>query len=209
MSECQSEKDEMALTERQASELAYHRERARTQTNILNQPFSWDVIHHPSRRWWNAYWQMYAYLVTLNLTGKRTLVVGCRYGEDALRLAKLGADVYAFDLSPDSVSIASALAEREGLNTEHERKLTEQEVLARIALVGLETQVRSGVVQNARCARDPRLQPGDRVLLRHQDGAIRGERNGPAAFEWRKQALRLCIPDRQIGRLSQPVQGAL
>ncbi len=116
MSECQLEKDEMALTERQASELAYHRERARTQTSILNQPFSWDVINHPSRRWWNAYWQMYAYLVTLNLKGKRALVVGCGYGEDALRLAKLGADVYAFDLSSDSVSIAGALAEREGLN---------------------------------------------------------------------------------------------
>ena len=46
---------------------------------------------------------------------KNVLVVGCGFGDDALYLAKLGANVCAFDLSPDSLSIARALAEREGL----------------------------------------------------------------------------------------------
>lgn len=103
------------LTRRQQNEREYHRERARTQAATLNEPFDWDVLDRPSRRWWNPYWQMYAYLTTLNLTDKRVLVVGCGLGDDALRLAKLGAKVYAFDLSPESLSIASALAEREGL----------------------------------------------------------------------------------------------
>lgn len=103
------------LTKRQKNELEYHREHARENAAILNKPFSWDVLDHPSQRWWNAYWQMYAYLSGLNLKGKRVLVVGCGFGDDALRLAKLGADVYAFDLSPDSLSIAKALADREGL----------------------------------------------------------------------------------------------
>ena len=58
---------------------------------------------------------MYAYLSSLNLKRKRVLVVGCGFGHDALYLAKLGADVYAFDLSPDSLFIARALADREGL----------------------------------------------------------------------------------------------
>ena len=40
-------------------------------------------------------------------------MVGCGFGEDALRLSKLGADVSAFDLSPDSLQIARALADRE------------------------------------------------------------------------------------------------
>ncbi|MGE0827296.1 MAG: class I SAM-dependent methyltransferase [Candidatus Binatia bacterium] len=103
------------LTRRQKNELEYHREHARKNAAILNKPFSWDVLNHPSRRWWNAYWQMYAYLSGLNLKDKRVLVVGCGFGDDALRLAKLGADVYAFDLSPDSLSIAKSLAAREGL----------------------------------------------------------------------------------------------
>lgn len=109
------EGNDVELTERQKNELEYHREHARENAAILNKPFSWDVLDRPSRRWWNPYWQMYAYLCGLNLKGKRVLVVGCGFGDDALRLAKLGADVYAFDLSPDSLSIAKALADREEL----------------------------------------------------------------------------------------------
>ncbi len=105
----------LQLTERQRNELDYHREHAREHEDMVDKPFSWDILHRPSRRWWNAYWQMFAYLLTLDLQGKRVLVVGCGFGEDALRLAKLGADVYAFDLSPDSLGIARRLAQREQL----------------------------------------------------------------------------------------------
>ena len=59
---------------------------------------------------------MYKYLVSCDLKDKRVLVVGCGFGYDALRLAKLGAKVSAFDLSPDSLQIAKALALREGLD---------------------------------------------------------------------------------------------
>jgi ubiquinone/menaquinone biosynthesis C-methylase UbiE len=59
---------------------------------------------------------MYDYLVNCGLRDKRVLVVGCGFGDDALRLAKLGAKVSAFDLSPDSLEIAKALASREGLD---------------------------------------------------------------------------------------------
>ena len=58
---------------------------------------------------------MYAYLLTCDLKDKDVLVVGCGFGDDALRLSKLGAKVSAFDLSPDSLQIAKALATREGL----------------------------------------------------------------------------------------------
>ena len=107
----------MELTERQKNELEYHREYAHENTAILNKPFSWAVLDNPSRRWWNAYWQMHTHLSGLNLKGKRVLVAGCGFGDDALRLAKLGADVYAFDLSPDSLSIAKVIGDiREGLS---------------------------------------------------------------------------------------------
>ncbi len=103
------------FTERQQRELDYHRERAKEHQRILTSPFAWDVLQDPSRRWWNAYWQMYAYLLACDLKDKRVLVVGCGFGDDALRLSKLGANVSAFDLSPDSLQIARKLAVREGL----------------------------------------------------------------------------------------------
>jgi len=54
--------------------------------------------------------------VKQDLKGRRVLVVGCGFGDDALRLAKLGVEVYAFDLSPESLDIAKQLALREGLD---------------------------------------------------------------------------------------------
>jgi ubiquinone/menaquinone biosynthesis C-methylase UbiE len=103
------------LTDRQQRELAYHLAHAKERQHVLDKPFSWDVLQNPARRWWNAYWEMYAYLKRCDLADKSVLVVGCGFGDDALRIAKLGANVTAFDLSPDSLDIARALAKREGL----------------------------------------------------------------------------------------------
>ena len=104
-----------SLTDRQVRELEYHREHAKQKATLLTRPFSYDVMESERRRWWNGYWSMYSFLRQLPVEGKKVLVVGCGFGDDALRLAKLGADVYAFDLSPDSLEIARALAVREGL----------------------------------------------------------------------------------------------
>lgn len=105
-----------ALTERQRRELDYHEKRAEQHRHLLTQPMDWDVLNNPGRRWWNAYWSLWEYLLRQDLPGKRVLVVGCGYGEDALRLAKAGAVVSAFDLSGEAVSIARQRAEREGLS---------------------------------------------------------------------------------------------
>lgn len=114
------------LSERQQRELDYHREHAKKHKDILAEPFSWEVLKDPRRRWWNAYWQMVSYLVASGVQGKQVLVMGCGFGEDALRLAKFGAQVSAFDLSPDSLRIARALAEREGLSIDFEEMPAEQ-----------------------------------------------------------------------------------
>lgn len=103
------------LTDRQQREFDYHREHANEHRRILEAPFSWEVLENPQVRWWNAYWAMFADLIKRDLRGKKVLVVGCGFGDDALKLSKLGANVSAFDLSPDSLQIARALAEREGL----------------------------------------------------------------------------------------------
>jgi len=69
---------------------------------------------------------MYAYLLTCNIKGKNVLVVGCGFGDDALRISKLGANVSAFDLSPDSLQIAKELAAREGLNIDFQEMPAEK-----------------------------------------------------------------------------------
>jgi len=104
------------LTDRQKRELEYHVGHAKKNENRLDKPFDWEIIENPRRRWWNAHWQMYTYLMSCDLKNKNILVVGCGFGEDALNLARLGANVSAFDLSPDSLEIAKGLAAREGLN---------------------------------------------------------------------------------------------
>jgi len=104
------------LTDRQKREVEYHVGHAKENQKILDRPFDWDIVENPRRRWWNAHWQMYTYLLACDLRNKNVLVVGCGFGDDALRVARLGANVCAFDLSPESLGIAKALAVREGLN---------------------------------------------------------------------------------------------
>ena len=115
-----------SLTERQKREIEYYREYATRHAWILSETFSYDVIYVKSRRWWNAYWRMYTFLLTKKLQDKKVLIVGCGLGFDALRLAKMGADTYAFDISPEVLNIAHKLAIREGLTIEFRQIPAEQ-----------------------------------------------------------------------------------
>jgi SAM-dependent methyltransferase len=99
-----------ALTARQAREIEYHRGRARKFNYLTEEPVSLDVLKNPRRRWWNPYWSVYSLVPAHDWTDKRVLVPGCGTGEDAIRLAALGAEVYAFDLSPELVKIAQSRA---------------------------------------------------------------------------------------------------
>lgn len=94
------------LTDRQRREIAYHREHARKAERRRAEPVDFDVVENPRRRWWNAYWSTYTILRRHDLRGKRVLVPGCGFGEDAIRLARLGAEVHAFDISPEMAGIA-------------------------------------------------------------------------------------------------------
>ena len=104
--------EEFRLTDRQARELSYHRERAQLASEFVDKPISFGPVASPKRRWWNPHWRKYALLRQWSLAGKTALVVGCGYGEDAIRLSRLGLDVYASDLSPDSIAIATARAKK-------------------------------------------------------------------------------------------------
>lgn len=94
------------LTERQRRELEFHRDFALKNSERITQPVDLDIVRNPKRKWWNAYWTLYSKVRAAELFGKRILIVGCGFGEDAFRLAALGAEVYAIDLSPDIINIA-------------------------------------------------------------------------------------------------------
>jgi ubiquinone/menaquinone biosynthesis C-methylase UbiE len=69
---------------------------------------------------------MYTRLLEADLRGKNVLVAGCGLGEDAIRLARMGAHVSGFDLSPDMLAVAAELARREGVNVAFDRMPAER-----------------------------------------------------------------------------------
>lgn len=95
-------------TARQLSEIAYHKTYAEKNAYLKYQPVTLDVIESERRRWWNAYWSVYNILLRHDLTGAKVLVPGCGFGEDSIRLAHLGAHVYAFDISAEIIKITKA-----------------------------------------------------------------------------------------------------
>jgi len=96
----------MELTPRQRREIDYHRDHAEKIGGARLVPVNFDVIEDAKRRPANAFWSAYDRILAHDLKGRRVLVPGCGFGEDAIRLARLGANVDAFDLSPDVVDIA-------------------------------------------------------------------------------------------------------
>jgi ubiquinone/menaquinone biosynthesis C-methylase UbiE len=95
---------EALLSGRQRRELEYHKAHADAYRDAATN-ITFDIIETNKRRWWNAYWEMYRFLRSLELQGKKVLVVGCGFGHDAIRIARMGADVYAFDISPDLLEV--------------------------------------------------------------------------------------------------------
>jgi ubiquinone/menaquinone biosynthesis C-methylase UbiE len=86
----------------------------------------YDVVTSPVRRWWNAYWDVWTFVINLGVQGKSVLVMGCGAGEDALYFAKLGAKVSAFDLSPDMLAHGIKLAQKDGLTVSFDQMPAEK-----------------------------------------------------------------------------------
>ena len=113
------------LSERQQREIAYHRDHAARHVQ-RDQSTSNDVILGTERRWWSAYWEMFHYIRQIDLRGKKVLVAGCGFGKDAVRLALLGAEVAAFDLSVDSLKVAADAATAAGVTIQLQRMAAEE-----------------------------------------------------------------------------------
>lgn len=104
----------LKLTPRQQSEYEFHRAHAQQRRGLAEDPVEVDILNPHQRRPWNAYWSLYDQIFRANPAGKRVLVPGSGFGDDAIRLAMLGAQVSAFDLSPESVDVARARAAQAG-----------------------------------------------------------------------------------------------
>ncbi len=100
------------LTARQQREVDYHRDHARHHETREKIPVEMDVVTNKRRRWWNAYWSTYDILGGYDLQNMRVLVPGCGFGDDAVRIAHIGAEVHAFDISPEIVKISNNLSTR-------------------------------------------------------------------------------------------------
>jgi 2-polyprenyl-3-methyl-5-hydroxy-6-metoxy-1,4-benzoquinol methylase len=98
------------LDARQLREQAYHEEFAVRNRHLIDQPVELDVIRPAPRRHWNGYWAAYDHLLAIGVQGRRVLIPGCGFGEDAIRVARMGAEVWASDLSPDLLRIAERRA---------------------------------------------------------------------------------------------------
>lgn len=96
----------MALTPRQQREIDFHRDYAADKAGERLRPVNFDVVDDKKRRPQNAFWSAYDRLLAHELDGKRALVPGCGFGDDAARLARFGARVEAFDISPEIIDIA-------------------------------------------------------------------------------------------------------
>ena len=94
------------FTARQKSEIAYHTDHAALNRSLGDTPVALAVCNSEKRQWWNAYWSLYDILRNMELDGLKVLVPGCGFGEDCIRLAHFGADVYGIDISPEIVEIA-------------------------------------------------------------------------------------------------------
>ncbi len=108
-----------AVVQRQEREREYHRGHAASMRFMAEREPQLDVLSDRDRKWWNSHWRVYDFARDLDLRGKRVLIPGCGFGEDAFAFARLGAEVHASDISPDLIEIARERAARFGFDTVH------------------------------------------------------------------------------------------
>ena len=99
------------LTKRQKSEQQFYDEwvKKKTDHKVL-----FDLFYERPHVG-NPYWYLYEQLMSQDLKNKRVLDFGCGSGSNSIILANLGAIVYGFDISYESLKIAKEKARKYGV----------------------------------------------------------------------------------------------
>ena len=101
------------LTDRQKREQEFYEEYSdrNTPTEV-----NFDPVVSDERRPWNSYWR-FIEIVQENFKseGQRLLDFGCGTGFYSLIFAKVGYEVFGFDIAPNNIAIANNLSEKYGL----------------------------------------------------------------------------------------------
>jgi 2-polyprenyl-3-methyl-5-hydroxy-6-metoxy-1,4-benzoquinol methylase len=101
---------DLTLTDRQRRERAYYDEYAR---RTAPEGLSFRAVVGDERRPWNAYWRVAGIVRDLRTAGsQRLLDFGCGPGNYSVMFAKLGYEVFGFDISPVNVESAERLARK-------------------------------------------------------------------------------------------------
>lgn len=102
---------EPKLTDRQAAERQFYDSfAARAPRQIGFAPVS-----GRERRPWNPYWRVHELAREwFQSPAQRLLDFGCGFGDTSVRLARVGYDVYGFDVSPANIDTARAISARYG-----------------------------------------------------------------------------------------------
>jgi 2-polyprenyl-3-methyl-5-hydroxy-6-metoxy-1,4-benzoquinol methylase len=104
---------EISLTERQRREREYYEEYS---TRTFPPEICFDPILGREKRPWNPYWFVCELVQNHFLSGEQKLLdFGSGTGEYSLLFAKIGYQVFGFDISPSNVSLAENLAQKYGL----------------------------------------------------------------------------------------------
>ena len=104
---------EEAMTDRQKREREFYEEYARRNTPT---EVNFESIEGNERRPFNSYWR-FVEIVQENFKSKeqRLLDFGCGTGFYSILFAKIGYQVFGFDIAPGNIAIANSLAEKYGL----------------------------------------------------------------------------------------------
>ena len=104
----------LSLTERQRRELEFYEEYSELTGQI---EVCFDPIAGTETRPWNSYWRVIE-IVRENFISEsqRLLDFGCGKGGSSVTFAKIGYEVFGFDLAPNNISIAERLAQKYGVS---------------------------------------------------------------------------------------------
>lgn len=184
---------EILLTPRQQRERDYFDEYSKLEPRPMEIDFG--PVLGSEKRPWNSYWHAMGLVRDLFVSSSQKLLdFGCGDGRDAIRYAKLGYDVYAFDVSPSSIKTAQRLAQEHQVLENTHFSVQTAETLEYPSEV-FDIVVGTNILHH--CEVGPAIQEVRRVLKADGVGIFREHVEVPLLDRIRKSRLALTLVSRR------------